>query len=249
MGQPELLPLVQLHAVDKEYPTPAGPVPALRGINLQVGGAEFVAVVGKSGAGKSTLANMVTGIDRPTGGAVLINGTAIHELRGGELDRWRGLNVGIVFQFFQLLPSLSLINNVAIPMDVCGTLPARVQGRRALDLLSQVGLADHAYKTPSEISGGQQQRVAIARALANDPPLIVADEPTGNLDSATSNEILDLFEELVEAGKTLIVVTHDEEIAARASAVIHIADGRIVCGTNGGARGATSSPDRNRGRS
>lgn len=235
MGSPESPPLVELHAVDKDYYTPAGPVHALQDINLRVGSGEFVAVVGKSGAGKSTLANMITGIDRPTGGEVLINGTGIQDLSGGELDRWRGLNVGVVFQFFQLLPSLNLINNVAIPMDVCGTVPIREGAGRALDLLSRVGLADHAFKKPAEMSGGQQQRVAIARALANDPPLIVADEPTGNLDSATSGEILDLFEGLVERGKTLIIVSHDDEIAGRASSVIHIADGRIAPGSHAGA--------------
>jgi putative ABC transport system ATP-binding protein len=217
-----------LRQVVKNYSTPAGDVPALRGVDLTAAGGEFIAVVGKSGAGKTTLANMITGIDRPTSGEIIINGTEIQALGPGELDRWRGLNLGIVFQFFQLIPSLSLIQNVSMPMDFCETYPFPAAEKRARTLLEQVGLGEHAHKTPSEISGGQQQRVAIARALANDPPLVIADEPTGNLDSKTSEEILSLFEGLVRQGKTLLVVTHDHEIAARARRQISISDGRIV---------------------
>jgi ABC-type lipoprotein export system ATPase subunit len=225
-------PLIQLRQVQKSYHTPAGDVPALKGVDLIGDRGEFIAVFGKSGAGKTTLANIITGIDQPSGGDVVINGTEIHRLGAGELDRWRGLNLGIVFQFFQLVPSLSLIQNVSMPMDFCGTYPLDQAEERARHLLEQVGLGDHAHKTPSEISGGQQQRVAIARALANNPPLIVADEPTGNLDSTTSEEILELFQGLVAEGKSLIVVSHDEAIAARASRVVQIADGRILADAN-----------------
>lgn len=225
---PDREPLLQLNQVVKNYPTPAGDVPALRGVDMAGARGEFIAVIGKSGAGKTTLANMIAGIDRPTSGEIRISGTAIQSLGAGELDRWRGLNLGIVFQFFQLIPSLSLIQNVAIPMDLCGTYAFNQAEARAQYLLEQVGLGDHAHKTPSEISGGQQQRVAIARALANDPPLIVADEPTGNLDSKTSDDILSLFQGLVAEGKTLLMVTHDEEIASRAHRQVPISDGRIV---------------------
>ncbi|MEW5872049.1 MAG: ABC transporter ATP-binding protein [Chloroflexota bacterium] len=220
--------LIELRNLHKIYRTPAGEVPALRGIDLQVSPGEFVAVLGKSGAGKSTLINMITGIDRPDAGEIVIGGTPIQTLNEDQRSRWRGLNLGIVFQFFQLLPSVNIIKNVTIPMDFCGRYTRRQRRERALHLLEQVGIAEHAHKTPSEISGGQQQRVAIARALANDPPVIVADEPTGNLDSRTAGEILDLFVGLVEHGKTLLIVTHDKSIAARASRRVKIVDGLIA---------------------
>ncbi len=212
----------------KTYKTPAGDYPALKGIDLQVKHGEFVAVQGKSGAGKSTMINLITGIDRPTSGEIVVGGTPIHHLSEDRRARWRGLNLGVVFQFFQLLPSLTLIENITLVMDFCNTYPLRERKARALHLLDQVGIAEHADKIPSRISGGQQQRVAIARALANDPPVIVADEPTGNLDSRTAHEIFDLFTSLVERGKTLLVVTHDKEIAARAPRVIEMADGLIA---------------------
>ena len=212
----------------KVYKTAAGNYPALKGIDLQVKHGEFVAMLGKSGAGKSTLINLITGIDRPTAGEIVVNGTPIHHLSEDQRARWRGLNLGVVFQFFQLLPSLTLIENITLVMDFCSTYPLRERKARALHLLDQVGIVEHAYKIPSRISGGQQQRVAIARALANDPPVIVADEPTGNLDSRTAHEIFDLFASLVEQGKTLLVVTHDKEIAARAPRVVEMADGLIV---------------------
>ncbi|NMC77733.1 MAG: ABC transporter ATP-binding protein, partial [Chloroflexi bacterium] len=181
-----------------------------------------------SGAGKSTLVNMITGIDRPTSGEILIEGTSVHAMNEDQIARWRGKNMGVVFQFFQLLPTLNLIENITIVMDFCNTYPLAQRKDIALHLLEQVGLAEHAYKVPAKISGGQQQRVAIARAMANDPPLIVADEPTGNLDSRTATEIYDLFGQLVAQGKTFLVVSHDKEISRRASRVVRIADGQFV---------------------
>lgn len=222
--------LIEVHDLVKNYHTPAGDVPALRGINMYVDSGEFLAVIGKSGAGKSTLINMLTGIDRPTSGEVVVDGVSIQSLSEDQVARWRGKNLGFVFQFFQLLPNLNLIENITIPMDFCNTYPLGERKERALELLDNVGLKEHAYKVPAKISGGQQQRVAIARAMANDPPLIVADEPTGNLDSKTTAEIYDLFSKLVDQGTTFLVVTHDKEIARRASRVIEIADGRLLNG-------------------
>jgi len=185
-------------------------------------------VIGKSGSGKSTLLNMITGIDRPTTGEVFVNGTAVHELNENRMARWRGKNLGIVFQFFQLLPTISVVENIMLPMDFCRTYPMREREKRALELLDMVELADHAYKLPTALSGGQQQRVAIARALANDPPIIIADEPTGNLDSKTAEAVFALFNELVKQGKTIIIVTHDSSLAKRAHRTALIADGEIV---------------------
>ncbi|MBN1310627.1 MAG: ABC transporter ATP-binding protein [Anaerolineae bacterium] len=219
--------MLDLRRIVKVYHTPAGDRPALKDINLQVYPGEFVAVVGKSGAGKSTLINVITGIDRPDSGEIIIGGTPIHTLTEDQLARWRGKNLGVVFQFFQLLPNLNLLENISIAMDLCDTYPVRDHKKCALELLDQVGIAEHAYKIPSKISGGQQQRVAIARAMANDPPVIVADEPTGNLDERTAGEIFDLFESQVEQGRTLLVVTHDREIAARATRQVEITDGEI----------------------
>jgi putative ABC transport system ATP-binding protein len=219
---------IELNSVVKKYHTPAGEFAALKGIDLQIARGEFLAILGKSGAGKSTLINLLTGIDHPTSGQVVIDRLAIHSLREDKLAQWRGRKLGIVFQFFQLLPSLTLIENITLSMDFLNSFPMRERKARALHLLDQVGIAEHAYKIPSRISGGQQQRVAIARALANDPPILVADEPTGNLDSKTAHEIFDLFSGLVERGKTLLVVTHDKEIAARATRKIEMIDGEIV---------------------
>ncbi|MCB9139905.1 MAG: ATP-binding cassette domain-containing protein [Caldilineaceae bacterium] len=219
---------IELQAIIKNYQTPAGDFPALKGIDFAVDKGEFVAVIGKSGSGKSTLINMITGIDRPTSGRVLIGDTDLADLREGALAPWRGKNIGIVFQFFQLLPTIRIIDNVMLPMDFCDTYRGRARKERALHLLDQVGIAEHAYKLPSEVSGGQQQRVAIARALANDPLLLVADEPTGNLDSKTANEIFDLFEVLIDQGTTMIMVTHDQDLAKRVSRTIVLADGRII---------------------
>jgi putative ABC transport system ATP-binding protein len=220
--------LIHLQQVVISYPTPAGDFMALRGIDLQINKGEFVAIVGKSGSGKSTLINMLTGIDHPSDGVVQMNGTAVHALSESALAQWRGRNVGIIFQFFQLLPMLTCLENIMLPMDFSNTYARRKRPLHALHLLQQVGLADQAHKLPSELSGGQQQRVAIARSLANDPPILVADEPTGNLDSQTAVAIFQLFQQLVAEGKTIVMVTHDNELASQVSRTITIADGTIV---------------------
>jgi len=212
----------------KSYQSPAGPIRALNNINLSLRRGEFVAVMGKSGAGKSTLVNMIAGIDSPDSGEIIIDGVPIHRLNEDERARWRGLNMGIVFQFFQLLPSISLTKNVTIPMEFCNRFTAQERKTRALSLLNQVGILDHANKKPTLISGGQQQRVAVARALANDPTIVVADEPTGNLDSKTACEILDIFSGLSQQGKTILIVTHDKTVAARADRIVSIADGELI---------------------
>jgi putative ABC transport system ATP-binding protein len=202
-------------------------VHALSDLNLSVQEGEFLGIVGKSGAGKSTLVNMLTGIDHPTRGKVLIAGFDLHQMKQSELDRWRGENIGVVFQFFQLLPSLTLVENITLAMDFCQTYPLKDQERRALELLDRVGIVEHAYKVPSKISGGQQQRVAIARALANDPKLLVTDEPTGNLDSHTTEGILRLFASFVEEGKSVVLVSHDKQISRWTTRLIEIRDGKI----------------------
>lgn len=220
--------LIELRDLRKSYQSPAGPIRALKNINLSLRRGEFVAVMGKSGAGKSTLVNMIAGIDSPDSGEIIIDGVPIHRLNEDERARWRGLNMGIVFQFFQLLPSISLTKNVTIPMEFCNRFTAQERKTRALTLLDQVGILDHANKKPSLISGGQQQRVAVARALANDPTIVVADEPTGNLDSKTACEILDIFSGLSQQGKTILIVTHDKTVAARADRIVSIADGELI---------------------
>ena len=221
-------PIIDLRDVHKYYKTAIGDYHALNSIDLQINAGEFVSVIGKSGSGKSTLLNMITGIDHPTTGEVHVNGTAVHELNENRMARWRGKNLGIVFQFFQLLPTISVIENIMLPMDFCRTYPMREREKRALALLEMVELADHAYKLPTALSGGQQQRVAIARALANDPPVVIADEPTGNLDSKTADSVFELFNNLVSQGKTIIVVTHDSGLAKRTHRTALIADGEIV---------------------
>ncbi|MEZ4864790.1 MAG: ABC transporter ATP-binding protein [Caldilineaceae bacterium] len=220
--------LIDLHDVVKIYDTAAGQFRALKGINLQVNPGEFVAVVGKSGSGKSTLINMITGIDRPSTGEVVVDGTPIHKLNENQIARWRGRTIGVVFQFFQLLPTLTVLENVMLPMDFCNMYSPGERRRRGLHLLEQVEMADQADKLPTAISGGQQQRAAIARALANDPPILMADEPTGNLDSRTADAIFQLFAQLVEGGKTILMVTHDDDLAHRVSRTLTIADGEIV---------------------
>lgn len=221
-------PLIRLADVVKVYDTGEVPFTALRGINLDVGEGEFVGLIGKSGSGKTTLINMITGIDRPTSGRVDIGGTPVHELNENQLAIWRGKTIGVVFQFFQLLPTLTVIENVMLPMDFCNMFTTAERPERAMHLLEQVEMADQAHKLPSALSGGQQQRVAIARALANDPPVIAADEPTGNLDSKTAEAVFALMEELVDNGKTIIMVTHDNDIAARVRRSLHVSDGEIV---------------------
>jgi putative ABC transport system ATP-binding protein len=219
---------IRLQDVVKKYQTPAGEYPALKGINAAIQQEEFLGIVGKSGAGKSTLVNMITGADRLTSGGVWINDTAIHKLGESQLATWRGLNVGVVYQSFQLMPSMSLLQNIMLPMDFCGLYSPKESKERAMHLLDLVDIADHAYKPPSRISGGQQQRVAIARALANDPAVIVADEPTGNLDSVTAESIFQLFESLVEEGKTVVMVTHDLSLTCRFTRNLFIQDGEII---------------------
>jgi ABC-type lipoprotein export system ATPase subunit len=220
--------LIDLRQIVKTYQSVAGSFTALRGVDLQVDRGEFVAIVGKSGSGKSTLINMLTGIDRPTSGEVLVGDTAVHTLSEGQMAVWRGRNLGIIFQFFQLLPTLSVVENVMLPMDFCNMYAPRERRERAMGLLAQVEMDAQAHKLPNAISGGQQQRVAIARALANDPPLLIADEPTGNLDSKTASAVFQLFESLVEQGKTILMVTHDIDLAKRVSRAVIVADGEIV---------------------
>ena len=227
-NSPSPRPIIDLQDVNKSYKTAAGDFPALKNIELQIDAGEFVSIIGKSGSGKSTLLNMITGIDHPNTGSVYVNDTAVHELSENKMARWRGKNLGIVFQFFQLLPTISVVENIMLPMDFCRTYPMREREKRALELLDLVELADHAYKFPTALSGGQQQRVAIARALANDPPVVIADEPTGNLDSKTADSVFELFRSLVAQGKTIIIVTHDSGLAKRTDRTALIADGEII---------------------
>jgi ABC-type lipoprotein export system ATPase subunit len=220
--------LIECRELVKIYHSTGGDVTALKDVDLQIDGGEFVAVIGKSGSGKSTLVNMVTGIDRPTSGEVLVGDTSIGTLSEGKLAQWRGRAVGVIFQFFQLLPTLTVIENVMLPMDFCHMYTPRERRERAMYLLEQVEIADQAFKLPSAVSGGQQQRAAIARALANDPPILLADEPTGNLDSKTAESVFRLFEKQVDEGKTILMVTHDKDLSRRASRTIMLSDGEII---------------------
>jgi len=219
---------VRLQQVVKTYESTAGVFAALKGIDLQVKTGEFVAIIGKSGSGKSTLINMITGMDRPTAGQVFVGDTAVHALSEEQTAIWRGRTIGIVFQFFQLLPTLTAIENLMLPMDYGGCFASAERPERAMHLLEQIGMADDAHTLPSALSGGQQQRIAIARALANDPPILAADEPTGNLDSRTAESVFKLFGDLAHANKTILMVTHDDELAKRAQRTVVIADGEIV---------------------
>ncbi len=220
-------PLITLCHVGKSYATPAGQYPALRDIDLEIRAGEFVALVGKSGSGKSTLLNLIGGIDRPSQGEVIVAGTAVHEASENALAVWRGKTVGVVFQFFQLLPTLTIAENVMLPMDFCNVRPARQRRPRALELLDLVGITDQADKLPSALSGGQQQRAAIARALANDPPIIIADEPTGNLDSETARAVLDLFRKLLDLSTTVVIATHERDISG-IDRIVELVDGRVA---------------------
>jgi len=221
-------PLVQVKEVVKSFPVGDGLITVLKGISFDVKNGEFVSIVGPSGNGKSTLLNMITGIDRPNEGEVIVNGREIHKMSENQLAAWRGQEVGIIFQFFQMLPALSLLQNIILPMDFAKKYSSQEKQDRAYQLLETVNLADQANKLPSMVSGGQQQRAAIARALANDPTLIVADEPTGNLDTRNANDIFDLFVKLIDQGKTLVMVTHDKELSRRVPRVVEIIDGKIT---------------------
>jgi len=220
--------VVQVLDLTKSFAVGGGQTTVLKGISFGISQGEFVSIVGPSGNGKSTLLNMITGIDRPTTGQVIVTGREVHRMSENQLAAWRGQHVGIVFQFFQMLPALSLMQNVILPMDLANKYSSRERHQRAMHLLELVGLEDQANKLPGMVSGGQQQRAAIARALANDPELIVADEPTGNLDSRNSADVFDLFGRLVEQGKTLLMVTHDKELARRVPRIVEIIDGRIT---------------------
>jgi putative ABC transport system ATP-binding protein len=220
--------MISLNNVSKTYETPAGQFAALKNIDLEIRGGEFVAVVGKSGSGKSTLLNMVAGIDRPSSGSVAVAGTEVNALSENKLAAWRGRNVGFVFQFFQLLPTLTAAENVMLPMDFSKTFPLRERRKRAVELLERVGVGRQADKLPATLSGGEQQRVAIARALANEPPLVLADEPTGNLDSITATEILDLFRNMANRGTTVVIATHEADIARVIDRKIEISDGKMA---------------------
>jgi putative ABC transport system ATP-binding protein len=220
--------LIDVRGVVKDYNTAAGTFRALKGVDLQVDRGEFVAVIGKSGCGKSTLINMITGIDRPTAGEVFIGDAAVHTLSEGQLAEWRGRNLGVIFQFFQLLPTLTVVENVMLPMDFCNVWPSNERHDRAMHCLELVEIADQANKLPAALSGGQQQRVAIARAIANDPPILTADEPTGNLDSKTAAAVFDLFMKMVDGGKTIVMVTHDTDLVSRVTRSVIMADGEIV---------------------
>lgn len=220
--------LIELHGVTKAYDVAAGKFMALKGIDMEVNEGEFVAVVGKSGSGKSTLINMITGIDNPTSGEVFVASAPVHELDQEQLAVWRGKNVGIVFQFFQLLPTLTVAENIVLPMDFCNTFPVRERRERAISLLEKVGIAEQADKLPADLSGGQQQRAAIARALANDPSILVADEPTGNLDSQTSDAVMQLFADLAAEGKTVVMVTHERDLTRYFTRSIALSDGMVL---------------------
>jgi putative ABC transport system ATP-binding protein len=217
--------------VKKQYEMLGSGYWALRGINLHISRGEFVAIVGKSGSGKSTLLNMLGGIDKQTEGSITVNGHAIDNMSENRLSRFRGQNIGFIFQFFQLMPTLTCLENVLLPMDFLKRIPAAVRRQRAKDLLKKMGILEHASKFPSALSGGEQQRVAIARALANDPAIILADEPTGNLDSQTSEDIFRMLRALADEGKNVVMVTHNEELAARCDRIVRIRDGLIVSDT------------------
>ena len=221
-------PIIRMQQVVKIYPSASGDFTALKGINLAVQAGEFLGIVGKSGAGKTTLINLLTGVDHLSGGEVWVDGTPIHKLSEDQLATWRARKLGIIYQSFFLMPTLTLLQNVLLPMDFAGLFRGRASAARAMQLLRQVEMEEHAHKLPSQVSGGQSQRAAIARALANDPAIIVADEPTGRLDSVTAETVYALFAQLANQGKTIVMVTHDQSLAERMPRVIHIADGNLL---------------------
>lgn len=220
-------PLIDLRGVTKAYEIAGSKFLALKGIDIQINAGEFVAIMGKSGSGKSTLINVITGIDSPSAGEVNVAAVAVHALNQEQLAVWRGKNIGVVFQFFQLLPTLTVAENITLPMDFCNTYPKGERRARALMLLEKVGIAEQADKLPADLSGGQQQRAAIARALANDPPILVADEPTGNLDSQTTEAVMQLFAQLAADGKTVVMVTHERDLNRYFTRSISLTDGLI----------------------
>lgn len=221
-------PIIRMRGITKTFRSAAGEATVLKGIDVDILPGQFVSVVGRSGSGKSTLVNMITGIDRPTSGSVEIGGQDILHMPESDMAIWRGRHLGIVFQFFQLLPMLTLIENVMLPMDFCNMYPPAARQERALGLLRRVGLEDFAHKLPGAVAGGQQQSAAVARALANDPPILIADEPTGNLDSVTAEQVMEIFEELAAQGKTILFVTHDRTLALRTNRRLLISDGELV---------------------
>lgn len=235
---------VHIRQLDKIYQTETQDFIALKAVNLDIPPGEFSCVVGRSGSGKSTLMNMITGIDKPTSGDVWVGGKCLNELPENEMARWRGTNLGIVFQFYQLLPMLTLIENILLPMEIAGKYPPELRIARAMELLARVDLKGEAHKRPGEVSGGQQQCAAVARALANDPPMIIADEPTGNLDTVAAERIFRLFTGLAEEKKTIVMVTHDEELAARGDRRLRLVDGELIVDEHFGAQGATLSGGR-----
>lgn len=238
---PETRPLIELRNVVKTYNSLAGSVTALQGIDLQVHAGEFLIVMGKSGSGKTTLVNMVTGMDRSTSGEIWVSGNPFHRLSTERAARLRGQTMGVVFQSFELLPTLTVLQNVMLPMDFARRYSLREMRERAMQLLEQVDIAEHARKLPTALSGGQQQRLAIARAMANDPAILVADEPTGSLDSGTAAAVIDLFADLVRQGHTILLVTHDKDVASRGSRIVHLADGEIVSSGSAALDGSAGS--------
>ncbi len=243
MNQPDSSPIVAVNRVVKRFPVGDSEITILKGIDLTIESGQFVSIVGPSGNGKSTLLNMITGIDHPSEGEVVVLGQSVHTLSENELAAWRGKQLGIIFQFFQLLPALSLLKNIILPMDLVKSIPSAERKERAMALLDMVGLADQANKLPSMVSGGQQQRAAIARALANDPPLLVADEPTGNLDTKTSDVVFALFERMIADGKTMVMVTHSRSLAARTGRVVEIRNGQIYSDTIPSAAAVAAATD------
>ncbi len=223
-------PIIQLRSVSKTYTDGASQVTALKNISLGVPAGAYMGIIGKSGAGKTTLLNILSGVDHVTGGEVLVNGVAVHTLSEDQLATWRGLNLGVIYQDFQLMPMLNLVDNILLGLDFCGLYQRGKSEARARELLQLVDLEAHAHKTPSQISGGQQQRVAIARALAADPPILLADEPTGRLDNTTAETIFGIFDQLAAAGKTILMVSHDRSLSRRVRQVLHLVDGNILDG-------------------
>lgn len=226
--EPQPEPIIRLRQVVKVYPSASGPFTALKNVSLDVAAGEFLAIVGKSGAGKTTLVNMIAGTDHLSSGEVWVGGRSIHTMNEGQLALWRGRSLGVVYQSFHLLPGLTLLDNIMLPLDFTGSYRRSESRGRAMELLAEMGLSEHARKLPAEISGGQQQRVAIARALATDPPLIVADEPTGRLDSVTANMIFEIFLALVERGKTIVMVSHDRTLVRQVQRSLLIRDGEVL---------------------